>query len=314
MLSGNKVLLIKIESSYGVDAAPVASTDAILAENISWAHDGLRMIDRPAIRASNGTLQQVYGGSLKSISFDVEIKGAGAAYSASVLPELDAPLRACGLSATLVTTASNESVTYTPASSGHESATVYLYEDGILHKLTGCYGEPSGTCGAGSIGKMSFTLTGHYSTVTDVSMPTASYDQTIPPAVVNSAFTIDGFAAVISEISFSMGNQIAKPPSVAASDGFGDLAIIKRDPSGSFNPEAELVATEDFIGNFESGANMALSFGAVGGVQYNRYTITMPAVYYRDVVPGDRDGIYAFDITYAASESTTDDEISIVFN
>ena len=77
MLVNREVILAKIEGSYGVDSVPVEGTDAMLVENISWSNEGLRMNERPAVRANIGMLQQVYGGRLMTFTFDVEMKGAG---------------------------------------------------------------------------------------------------------------------------------------------------------------------------------------------------------------------------------------------
>ena len=64
MLVNREVILAKIEVTYGTDSVPVAATDAMLVENISWAQEGLRMNERPAVRANIGMLQQVWGGAL----------------------------------------------------------------------------------------------------------------------------------------------------------------------------------------------------------------------------------------------------------
>ena len=313
MLVNREVITAKIETTYNTDSTP-AGTDAVLVENPSWSMEGLRMVDRPSVRSNIGKLQQTYAGTLMQVSFDVEMKGAGAVYSASVLPEMDALLRACGFGQTLVVTASSESVTYAPVSTGHESVTIYYYQDGLRHILTGCRGNVSFNLETGNYGRASFTMTGHATAVSDTAMVTPTYDSAVPPAVIGAAFSIDSYAAVISGLSFDMSNTIATPPDFNAADGYSAVQLTQRDVNGSIDPEAVLVATEAFEANFKAGASMALATGDIGSTQYNKYSATMPAVYYRGISPGDRDGVRAYDMPIGCAESSGDDEVSILFD
>ncbi|WP_444932401.1 hypothetical protein ACJJIF_22000 (plasmid) [Microbulbifer sp. SSSA002] len=68
------------------------------------------------------------------VTFNAELKGSGAA---GTPPEIAPLLRACGLAETIT---AGTSVEYNLASEGHESITLYLYEDGSLYKLTGVRG------------------------------------------------------------------------------------------------------------------------------------------------------------------------------
>jgi hypothetical protein len=307
LVTRRKVLLFKVESTYNTDPTPVGSADAVLVEDFQWTNEGLKMIARPAIRSSMGTLKQIYAGRLASFTFSAEVKGSGAAGTA---PEIGQLLRACGLDETV---SASTSVTYAPVSASLESGTAYIYEDGKLIKVTGCRGNVSFTGEAGGIIKASFTLTGHVTAQTDAAIATPTYDTTEPEPFINGSFTIDSYAAVISALSFDMSNQLSMPASVNAVDGYDEISIVSRDVNGSIDPLDELVATEDYLGNFTSGASMALTTGAIGATGGNILTISMPAVTYRDVSPADRDGIAGLDLPFGAAESSTDDEVSIAF-
>lgn len=307
LLTFREVILAKLEVTYNTDPVPVGTTDAILVEDPSWALEGLRMHERPAVRPSLGKLQQVYGGTLKSVSFVCEMKGSGAAGTA---PEIGVLLRGCGLDETIV---ASTSVTYAPVSTGHESITIYYFQDGIRHVLTGCRGNVSIEGEAGGIWKASFTFTGHSDAATDVALPTPAYDSTVPAPYLNAAFTIDGFSGIISKLNMDLSNQISMPADCSASDGFGEIQISGRDVNGSFDPEYTVVASEDWEGNFRSGASMALASGAIGGTAGNIINISNPAVSYRSISPGDKDGIRTLETPFGAAESATDDEISIAF-
>jgi len=302
-----EVVLLKVESTYNTDAVPSASVDALLVENLSNGLEGLRMVERAPIDGSIAKKQSVYGGSLYTVSFDVEIKGSG---SAGVAPECGQALRACAMGETIV---ASTSVAYSPVSTAIESATIEYYEDGSLIKLTGCRGTVSGALETGGFGKLSFTFTGHLLSKTDSALPSPSYDSTLPAPLISVPFTIGGYAAIINNLSFDLGNELTTPASISSADGYSDVIITGRDVNGSFDPEATLVAVQDFLGDLQSSSTKALACGVIGTTAGNRYRIDMPSVSYRELSPGDRDSLRTYEIGYGASEATTDDEITILF-
>lgn len=300
------VLLVKIESSYGVDPTP-GGTDAVLVENLTPSNEGLRMVERPAVRVNLEPLQSVYGGRLESRSFDVEVKGSG---TAGTPPEIDELLRSCAMAVTNVPATSD---TYKPASSSHESCTIYDYLDGKRTILTGCRGNLTGAGEAGGVFKFSFTMTGHVAAETDIALASPTYDSTVPVALVSVPFSIGAYSAIINALNFDMGNTVSMPPDISASDGYGEIQIVSRGITGSFDPENVLIATNDFKDDFISGTNLVLDTGVIGGTAGNKVQITLPAVYYNDFSDGDRDGISTLEMPFAALESSGDDDISIIF-
>ena len=300
-----KVLLAEIESTYNTDPVPTAADNAVLVENLQWASANLRMLARPAVRPSLAALRQVYGGRLLSVTCDVNLKGSGAL---GVAPDLGVLLRACGIGETIV---ASTSVAYSPVSTGHESITMYVYEDGRLVPLTGCRGTWSLNTPVGEFLKLSLTITGHEGTHIDATLVDPTLDSTVPETFRGAGFTVDSFAAKIANFSFDLGNVMSMPPNPNAADGFGEIQIVDRDVNGSIDPLEELVADEDYIGNFKSGAAMALTTGAIGSTAGNIVTITMPAVSYRDSGRADRDGLVGLNLPFGAHESTTDDDFTI---
>jgi hypothetical protein len=309
MLTNREVILAEIEVTYGVDPVPVEATNAMLVENIGWSNEGLRMNERPAVRQNIGMLQQVYGGTLRSITFDVEVKGGGGALD--LPPEFGPLLRACGFGETINVATS---VVYAPVSTGQESVTIYYFQDGIRHILTGCVGNASFNLETGALGKISFTFTGHLVSVTDVALPVAPVYQTnVPPPLINTPFVIGGYSAIINALACDLSNTVATPPDMAASDGYSQIRITQRDVQGSYDPEAVLIATDDPYTDLQQGNTLAVSTGVIGSVAGNRIQFDFPAAYYRDIAPGDRDGIRTYDIPLGFAESAGDDEITITF-
>lgn len=313
MLSNREVILAKIEATYGTDSVPSPADDAVLVESPNWSMSGMRMVDRPMVTASIDTKQAVYAGALKQVTFDVELKGTGSAYSATNYPEVSAILRSCRFAENIVVTGGSESVTYLPSSASLESCTIYYYQDGTRHVLTGCRGNMSLNLEAGGIGKMSFTMTGHFSAMTDAALPSPSYLVTVPPPIIGGGFSVDGYGAVIAALSLDMSNTIATPPDFNAADGYAAVQITKRDPNGSFDPEATTVSVASFEADLLSGKQMALTTGVIGVNQYNRFSVVMPTIAYRDMSPGDRDGVRIYEMPFGAGIGTGDDEVSISF-
>ena len=308
MLTNRDVILIKPEVTYALDPVPVEGTDAILVENVSWSNEGLRMNERPAVRANINMLQQVYGGRLNNITFDVELKGSGGAVD--LPPEIGALLRGCGFGETINAAVD---VTYEPVSTGAESVTIYYFQDGIRYILTGCRGNVSFSLEAGAIGKASFSFTGHVALPTDVALASPTYDGVVPVSLISVPFAVGGYSAIINSLAYDMSNTNATPPDISASDGYSQIQITQRDVNGSFDPEAVVIATDFPLQDLEQGNTLALDTGVIGSGTGAEYQITMPAIYYRDVSPGDRDGVRVLETPFGAAENTGDDEVTIVF-
>lgn len=302
-----QVILAKVETTYNTDAAPTAASDAVLVSKLSYKPAGLKMAKREAIKATLGTLQQVYAGMLIEATIDVEMRGSGTAGTA---PEIDALLQCCGLASTVVAATS---VTYAPASSNQASSTIYIYEDGSLFKITGARGTFKLAAKVGELPMLTFTVTGHLTAPTDVALPTASYETTVPPAFVDAPFSVGAYGALIETFDMDMGNQVEMPPEVSAADGYGEVIIGLRDVKGTMDPNATLVATNDFWGQFQAGTTMALDTGVVGTSAGNQWELKMPALYYEEAAQAERNQIITYHMSYAAAEVSGDDEFSLAF-
>lgn len=307
MLKTRSVLLAKAEITYNTDPVPTAGANAILVENLALSWDGARRAERMPARPSLGKVKSLHAGTLLQLSFDVEIKGSGAAGTA---PELGVLLQGCGFGETIVPATS---VAYAPASSGHKSLTFYVYEDGLRYVVSGARGQVTGSLQTAMAGKLSFTFTGHVTGPTDIALATPTYNSALPPVVINAPFSIDSYSAVISKLDFDMGLEVGKPDSIAATDGYGQIQITGRAVTGSVDPEATLVAAYDWVSKWKSSAGYALTSGVIGATAGNRYALTMPVVVYTELGNGDREGILTRDLKFMATESAGDDELVLTF-
>jgi len=300
-LTKQEGILVKI----GTSSTPDAANDSVMVQDIGWSFAGARMIDRAAVKPTLGQLKPVFAGTLMEMTFTVELKGSGTAGTA---PEYDPLLKACGIGSTIV---GATSVTYAGVSTAHEYCTIYYYEDGGLYQLTGVQGDAELTYEAGGVPMISFTMTGHVTGPTDAAIPAFQYDSTVPAPFINASFSTGGFASVIDNLSFAMGNKIVTPNNPNNADGYGDILIVDREYTGSFDPHATLVAANNPIGDWQAGTSKAITTGVIGSTAGNRSALTIPTAYYREVGPGDRDGIRTYDIGFMAAGD--DAAFSLVF-
>lgn len=306
----NEVILAKTEVSYGTDPTPTVGANAILVRNISLSNEGLRMNDRAAVRAGLGKLQKVYGGTLKRITFECEVKGSGAAGTA---PEIGPLIEACGFDETVVPATS---VTYTPEDGAHESVTIWFYEGGRkLHKLNGCRGTAKITGEAGGIALISFEFVGHYVEPTDQTQPSPTYNSTVPKAVLATAIAINGVTNItVKSWEWTLNWTIAQPPSVGAADGYGEIILTERDIKGTVVMESELDSVIDLDSLFSGGTRFAFVSGTIGSVAGNRVAITTPAssTYIEDASLDSADGIRNRSVPLAIDDAVSSN-FSIVF-
>lgn len=302
-----RAILAKVESSYRATTTPTAADDAIEVMEPKWANESLRMIQRPTTKPSLGMKRDIYGGTLRSVTFGVELKGSGTAGTA---PDIGVLFRGCGMDETIV---GATSVTYAPVSTGQESLTIWLYMDGLLYKMDGCRGTWSLSGNAGEPVRVDFTFTGHILSKSDTALPSPTYDSTVPPTFRGASFSILSYAATISTMSIDIGNSVSIQSDVNDARGFGEVLLLGRDASGSIDPLQTVLATQDWEADLEAGTEGSLSTGVIGSTAGNRWAITCAKAYVRDISDDDRDGASAVGTTLGFAETSGDDEISVAF-
>lgn len=308
-----EVILAKIETVYGTDSVPAVGTNSILVRKVDYGLDKLRMADRASVRASLGTQQQIYGGSMRQVSFEVEVKGSGAAGTA---PEIGPLLRACGMGETIV---ASTSVTYAPASSSIPSLTFYFFESvggaSVRHIITGARGTVSFRIKAGDIVVANFNFMGKFGTSTDIATPVPVYNTTVPVAVKGLATTLGGVSTlVMQDYEFSVNNNIETPDSVTDTEGFGNTTILKRDPQIVVNLHAEPVSVINHWSQISAGTSLAFASGTLGATPGNRFALNAGQTHVRNITHGDSNGFRGRGVTLGCHEtSTADTDYSAVF-
>jgi len=316
------VVAMKVEGTYGTDvfAGTYTAADIIPCFNISPAIT-LEEIENLALSGDIGRLPSGIGRELAGVTFEAFVRGAGAAYSASVKPEVDRALQACGLTSAFTGTSGSEIVTCGPTATP-SSYTIYIVqENGSTLKMAGCFGDVDFTMRAGGIITARFAFQGMLVGEADVSFVAGTIAGTPAyPTVKSAAFQIDtdNYAPRIATIGFRMGNVLQAVPSVNAASGVAGFFIADRRPLLTIDPEAASIATHDWFSDHKAGTLMDASF-LIGSVQYNKLQFKFNASLAAglQIVQrswGSRDGLTAFPTTLLATINAGSDDFSLVFS
>lgn len=181
----NTVILLKEEVTYGLDPTPAGASDALQVSNLSITPIVPQNVDRNLIRSYLGGSEQLLGTKYIECGFDIEFAGSGTVATA---PAWAPALLSCGFAQTLTAVTRAD---YTPISTAFKSATIYWYDDGVLHKATGCRGSVMVNMRIGEIPVLSFRFTGIHSAATAAANATPTLTAFKQPQVITDANTGD---------------------------------------------------------------------------------------------------------------------------
>lgn len=201
----DRLILAKIESSYGVNAA-ATGTDAIRVMNdLQLSPLQMELIDRDLLYPYVGQRPRMVTQRMASVSFSFELAGSGTAGTA---PRTGLFFRAAGYSETVV---ASTSVTYAPIGTGYESLTLDVHHGGKRHRLLGVRGEVSVELKTSAIPVGKFEGMGFYVVPTDVANPSQTYTAQADPVFVGSDNTtpvsVYSYAACMESFTFKSGRS-----------------------------------------------------------------------------------------------------------
>lgn len=243
-----KIVLFKLETTYGVDPTPTGAANAILATEFKWmpmeGTDVSRDLEQPHMGAQGTIPTELHA----KITFNVELSPSGTAGTAPAWGPL---LRACGVAETI---AAATSVTYNPVSDGHESATLYFGLDGTKYVSHGARGTCTLDFTAQGIPYLRFEFTGLFSVPTEAAMDAPVLSAFKKPQVVsdtNTTFALDGTALILRKLSLNFGNSV--DTSFLVGEEMVDITAkedaveftVKAVPLTTFNPYAAALSDDD---------------------------------------------------------------------
>lgn len=308
MIDERRVILAKIEGTYGVDPTPTGAANAMLAKNIQWrpfvgGYANRADVALPALgRFSSKT-------AIKTIEleFDVEMTGGGAAGTA---PPYGPLLRACGLAETL---SGGVSATYAPISTAFESVAIYANIDGLQQKLLGWRGSVAALLRNEDIPVFHFRGVALYAVPTDTALPSLTLTPWSAPLPMNKTnttpITLHGYSCGLQEADFDLANAFNYQSFPGGSE---QVFIVNRAPTGRAVIEHPTIAQKDYFSIADSGAtgSFTLTHGTVAG---NKVQITAAQSRITNPRRGLVRGISTLEMDLELAPSNSlNDEISIV--
>lgn len=300
LLTRKKTIRTVSEVTKGTAAT---SNIEVMAYDAKFAPDSEFIARRPGGSFLGNTAPGVLGLRTGTAAFRAEMRGTGSDTMDLGMANL---LLGCGF------TVSTQTYTLTSSFSTQKCLTLTCWEDGKKKILSGCMGNMKLSGEVGQPLYCDFEYKGNWAAPTDEAMPTVTPNVSLPPILKAGTFTIGGTALTIAKFELDLGNTVEHRQSAGAATGSAHAMITDRDVTVSIDPEAELVATSDFYGQWLAGTEAALIlvFTSAGA---DKFTLTLPKLQYKEIAPGDRNGIFTYDINAQANASATgDDELSLV--
>ncbi len=242
----SKVLLAKIETTYGQDPAPTGAADAILfrGNNVQLSPMEGEDVDRDLEMPTFGASEMIPVGLHQKLSFEVPLVGSGAAGTA---PYYNVLLRGCGLAGTVV---AGVSVTYNPITTGHQSVGFHFWVDGTRYVLLGSQGTCVFALDAKGLPVLRFTFWGLYQEATDVAQVTPSLGTQIArrhqaaSSANTPTFTVNGVSLVLRSFELDLGvkvepRMLVRREAILITDRAERIkAVVEAVPLATFNPYA----------------------------------------------------------------------------
>ena len=313
----NVVVLAKVETTQGTDAVPVPGTDGILLAG-DFSVDPLNVT-----YAERNLMLPYFGGSQSLIatvnaraSFSCELAGSGTAGTAAPWGPL---LQGCATAQASLTTPTR--VEHTPVSTALKSLTLYIYDDGVLHKLIGAMGNAKLSAKIGETPKLMFEFLGSYSAVTAVALPSPTLTAWKVPLPMNKANVVDitlgctysagaisgGTVFPSTGIDIDLGNRTTFFTSLSAERA--DLT----DRSSTCSFDLELTAAQEVTAMSDINSNTVTGLGfTINGTAGNKIIIFAPQLQRTAARKVDRDGVRMIGFDGKLLPSAGNDEVRIV--
>jgi len=282
--SFKKAVLLKMETTYGVDPVPTGAADAVLIRSATITPLDLVTEDRTLVRLYFGAFEKIIVGQTVKLEYELEMVASGTLGAA---PQVGTSLRVCGFSQSI---AAGVSVTYAPISVNFEAGAFYYNSDGHLHKILGARGSVKLTLKPGGVPTMQFSMLGIYAGITEVALPAQTF-QAIKPVASNNAnttnFVLHAYAAILADLSLDVGTQPTYRNLVGA--GAERIDLEGHSVTGQITIELPNLSSKDFFAISKAGTLGALTVthGTVAG---SKVKIDAPFVQLTNLQEPDANG------------------------
>lgn len=204
----------------------------------------------------------------------------------------------------------------TPVSGAFDSMTLYVFYDGVLHRVTGCRGTANFTADAGAYGKVAFTFTGSYNDPQDADLPTSGvvFEPSDPVQVELAQLTYGIYRPILKQYTFDQANSVVARDDSQSSDGYRGAIITGRKPAGGFDPEAIRESKIPYYFMFRNATRWQFS-ARVGTVPGNIVEFYCPNTQLDDLSYGNRNQLRTMSnkMRFAGDTPNGNDEYRIIF-
>lgn len=278
----NTVILAKTETTAGTDAAPIGAANALLISDMSITPLEAQNIPRDLVRGYFGASEELVGPAFKRVSFTVELAGSGTAATAPAWGPL---LLACAFAEASLTTPNR--VEYTPVSTSLKTATIYYYDDGVLHKLLGAMGNVTLSAKVGERPTLKFDFMGIDGGDTAVANPSATLTAWKKPVALTMANVTDitlgasyaagaltgGTEYSSTGIEINLANQVQFTPLLNSEL----IDITNREVTGSTELDLTAVQEVSFMSSVKANTTDSLAM-VIGTASGSKIIIHAPSV------------------------------------
>lgn len=310
----------KIETVPGTDAAPTMALDALrLAAPVEPGVEFISM-NAPDGEQSGGKgslPSSARAGRVHTFRVQRRLRGAGAAYKASVLPAEHALLMSILGGHKLVSTPGSEAAEYYGVDQGE--ATLSVIAQTMKQEIRGLGAVPRSariSSDAGSFLLLEVELVSVGLPPTQKALEAATLDGVIAPTFKGSTYTLDGLAVKPISFALEFGLAVSDPLlDGSAGDAHAGYVLTDRAPTGTMQIHIPPLAEFDPYALMASSEQ--ISFVGVWGQQdYNRIQIDIDRLELTAVRTPSRGGVKVYELEYkvnrAVSPSVSDPKISFI--
>lgn len=311
------VILVKPEATPGVDAVPTGAANAIQAMDMSITPLDANNIDTNVMAPWFGNSVSLVGSASVKCSFSVLLAGAGTPATA---PAWGALMLGCGNAETTGLLTPNR-VEYLPATDALKTVTIYWYDDGLLHKLTGCFGNVKLSAKSGEAPKLTFDFTGldagvsattnATAVLTGWKVPVGITKANVTDVVLGATYAAGALTAGTSYnstgLSLDWGNTVAFAPMLTTEQ----VLLTDRKMTGTVS--LELSAAQEVTQMAAVKANTLQSLGfVIGTTTGNKIMLHLPAMQLTNPKKEDFNGMRLIGFDLRALPVAGNDEVRIV--
>lgn len=272
---GKKLILFKIETVEGTDAAPTSTANTLKVLNYVPTFMDADQKTRNIEKAFFGADPVAMANFKRGATWDMEMHGAGAPAGTGVPPWM-LPLQIAGFGAAVV---GPSSVSISPISTGVFSASHWAYIDDLLLKTIGARASVGFKIEDDEYPIFSFNLLGIPPTIlAEQSVPTpvpvTGYIDPVLSTSENTTFTLDGFALALRRWEMNSNSENALRSLIGPKDRVSQTG---RAWSGTIVGEIPDLTTKNYFTNVRPGTRMVAQ-AVQGIVSGNIVQVDAPAL------------------------------------